>query len=335
MGYSVYEDEARICKDGKNRMKQSGSATYIGIDVSKATLDIGVIPTGETWSIANQSDDIAALVKRLRRLKPEKIVIEPTARLELPVVGALAAAGLPIVVVNPRQVRDFARASGILAKTDRLDALVLARFGEAVTPEIRPLKDEDAQALDALMTRRRQLGNMLITEKNRLGNAPAPVQEDIKDHIVWIEKRLKDLDDDLDGTLRNSPVWREKDALLQSVPGVGRVLSLSMLSQLPELGQLDRRQIAALVGVAPFNCDSGSFRGRRRVWGGRSHLRSVLFMATLASTRYNPVIKTFYERLRASGKPSKVALTACMRKLLVILNAMIKSQTPWRYQVAD
>ncbi len=316
-------------------MKQSGSATYIGIDVSKATLDIGVIPTGETWSIANQSDDIAALVKKLRRLKPEKIVIEPTARLELPVVGALAAAGLPIVVVNPRQVRDFARASGILAKTDRLDALVLARFGEAVTPEIRPLKDEDAQALDALMTRRRQLGNMLTTEKNRLGNASAPVQEDIKDHIVWIEKRLKDLDDDLDGTLRNSPVWREKDALLQSVPGVGRILSLSMLSQLPELGQLDRRQIAALVGVAPFNCDSGSFRGRRRVWGGRSHLRSVLFMATLASTRYNPVIKTFYERLRASGKPAKVALTACMRKLLVILNAMIKSQTPWRYQVAD
>ena len=222
-----------------------------------------------------------------------------------------------------------------MAKTDRLDALVLARFGQAVAPEVRPLKDEQTRALDALMTRRRQLGNMLITEKNRLGNAPAPVQKDIKDHIVWLEKRLKDLDEDLDGTLRSSPVWREKDALLQSVPGVGRVLSLSILSQLPELGQLNRRQIAALVGVAPFNCDSGSFRGRRRVWGGRSHLRSVLFMATLASTRYNPVIKTFYERLRASGKPSKVALTACMRKLLVILNAMIKSQTPWRYQVAD
>ena len=316
-------------------MKQPGSATHIGIDVSKATLDIGVIPTGETWSIANQSDDIAALVKKLRRLKPEKIVIEPTARLELPVVGALAAAGLQIVVVNPRQVRDFARASGILAKTDRLDALVLARFGQAVAPEIRPLKDEDTQALNALMTRRRQLRNMLITEKNRLGNAPAPVQKGIKDHIVWLEKQLKDLDDDLDSTLRDSPAWREKDALLQSVPGVGRILSLSILSQLPELGQLDRRQIAALVGVAPFNCDSGSFRGRRRVWGGRSHLRGVLFMATLASTKHNPVIKTFYERLRASGKPAKVALTACMRKLLVILNAMIKSQAPWKNQLAD
>ena len=316
-------------------MKKPKAANYVGIDVSKATLDIGIIPEGTTWSIANQSDDIATLVKKLRRLKPERIVIEPTAQMELPVVGALAAAGLQIVVVNPRQVRDFARASGILAKTDRIDALVLARFGQAVAPEVRPLKDKETQALTALMTRRRQLGNMLVTEKNRLGNAPTPVQKDIKEHIAWLEKRLKDLDDDLDTTLRDSPVWREKDALLQSVPGVGRVLSLSILSQLPELGRLNRRQIAALVGVAPFNCDSGSFRGRRRVWGGRTHLRSILFMATLASTRYNPVIKAFYERLRASGKPSKVVLTACMRKLLVTLNAIMKSQTPWRCQTAD
>lgn len=315
-------------------MKQQKAASYVGIDVSKATLDIGIIPTGETWSIANQNDDIAALVKKLRRLKPEKIVIEPTAQLELPVTGALAAAGLQVVVVNPRQVRDFARASGILAKTDRIDAQVLARFGQAMAPEVRPLKDKETQALTALMTRRRQLGNMLVTERNRLGTAPVPVQKDIKDHITWLEKRLKDLDDDLDSTLRNSPVWREKDTLLQSVPGVGRVLSLSILSQLPELGRLNRRQIAALVGVAPFNCDSGSYRGRRRVWGGRTHLRGILFMATLASTRYNPVIKAFYGRLRASGKPSKVALTACMRKLLVILNAILKTKTPWNYQAA-
>jgi transposase len=315
-------------------MKQQKAASYVGIDVSKATLDIGIIPTGETWSIANQNDDIATLVKKLRRLKPEKIVIEPTAQLELPVTGALAAAGLQVVVVNPRQVRDFARASGILAKTDRIDAQVLAHFGQAVAPEVRPLKDKETQALTALMTRRRQLGNMLVTERNRLGTAPVPVQKDIKDHITWLEKRLKDLDDNLDSTLRNSPVWQEKDALLQSVPGVGRVLSLSILSQLPELGRLNRRQIAALVGVAPFNCDSGSYRGRRRVWGGRTHLRGILFMATLASTRYNPVIKAFYGRLRASGKPSKVALTACMRKLLVILNAILKTKTPWNYQAA-
>lgn len=309
--------------------------TFIGIDVSKATLDIGVLPTRETWSIANHEDDIRPLVKRLKKLKPEKIVVEPTARLELLVVGAMVAAGLQVVVVNPRQVRDFARAKGILAKTDRIDSLVLAHFGEVIKPEVRPMKDADTQALNALMTRRRQLGNMVVTEKNRLSNAPTLVRQDIKDHIKWLENRLKDLDDDLDSALRNSPVWRERDALLQSVPGVGRILSLSILTQLPELGQLNRREIAALVGVAPFNCDSGSFRGRRRVWGGRSQVRGILYMATLSSTQYNPVIKAFYDRLRASGKPAKVALTACMRKLLVILNAMMKSQTPWRYQILE
>ena len=315
-------------------MKQKAEAPCVGIDVSKATLDIGVIPSGESWTVANQSDDIAALVKRLCRLKPGIIVLEPTARLEMPVVGALAAASLPVAVVNPRQVRDFARASGILAKTDRIDARVLARFGQAVAPDVRPLKDEQTRALNALMTRRRQLQHMLITEKNRLHATPSPVQKDIQAHITWLGKRLKDLDDDLDGTLRESSLWREKDTLLQSVPGVGRILSLALLSQLPELGHLNRREIAALVGVAPFNCDSGTYRGRRRVWGGRSQLRSVLYMATLASTRHNPVIKDFYQRLCAAGKPPKVALTACMRKLLIILNAILKTDTPWRYQIA-
>lgn len=315
-------------------MKQQTEVTCVGIDVSKATLDIGVIPSGESWTIANQSDDIAALVKQLRRLKPKIIVLEPTARLEMPVVGALAAASLPVAVVNPRQVRDFARASGILAKTDRIDAQVLAHFGQAVDPDVRPLKDEQTRALNALMTRRRQLQQMLITEKNRLTAAPSPVHKDIQTHITWLEKRLKDLDDDLDRSLRESSLWREKDTLLRSVPGVGRILSLSLLSQLPELGHLNRRQIAALVGVAPFNCDSGTYRGRRRVWGGRSHLRSALYMATLVSTRHNPVIRDFYQRLCAAGKPPKVALTACMRKLLIILNAILKTDTPWEYQIA-
>lgn len=316
-------------------MKQQTEVTYVGIDVSKASLDIGVIPGGESWSVFNQENDIAALVKKLRRLKPEVIVLEPTARLETAVAGAIAAAGLPVAVVNPRQVRDFARASGILAKTDRIDAQVLARFGQAVAPEVRPLKDKETQALNALMTRRRQLGNMLITEKNRLSGAPAAVHKDIKAHITWLQKRLKDLDDDLDATLRNSPLWQEKDTLLQSVPGVGRVLSLALLSQLPELGCLNRRQIAALVGVAPFNCDSGTYRGHRRVWGGRGQVRAVLYMATLASTRHNPVIQDFYRRLCASGKPPKVALTACMRKLLVTLNAILKTRTAWNYQSAN
>lgn len=308
---------------------------FVGIDVSKDCLDVAVLPSGKSWSTANQDEDIQSLVKRIRSLEPELIVLEATARLEMPLVGALAAGGLPVAVVNPRHVRDFARASGILAKTDRIDAQVLARFGEVMKPEVRPLKDKDTQELTALMTRRRQLMGMLVAEKSRLTAAPKAVCKDIKTHIAWLEKRLRDMDDHLADTIKNSSVWREKDALLQSVPGVGPVLSTSLLAGLPGLGSLNRRQIAALVGVAPFNRDSGAFRGKRSVWGGRGHLRSVLFMATLSAIRSNPVIRTFYRRLREAGKPPKVALTACMRKLLVILNAMIKSQTPWRYQLAD
>jgi len=303
---------------------------FVGIDVSKDHLDTAVLPTGKRWCTANQDEDIQSLVKQIWSLKPKLIVLEATAMLEMPLVGALAAGGLPVAVVNPRHVRDFARASGILAKTDRIDAQILARFGEVMQPDVRPLKDKDTQELTALMTRRRQLMGMLVAEKNRLSAAPKAVSKDIKNHIAWLEKRLWDMDDHLADTIKNSSVWREKDALLQSVPGVGPVLSTSLLAGLPELGTLNRRQIAALVGVAPFNRDSGAFRGKRSVWGGRSHLRSVLFMATLSAIRSNPVIRTFYRHLREAGKPPKVALTACMRKLLTILNAILKSQTPWK-----
>jgi len=307
---------------------------FVGVDVSKDRLDVAVLPSGESWSTANQDEDIKSLVKKIRSLKPELIVLEATARLEMPLAIALAAKGLPVAVVNPRQVREFARASGILAKTDRIDAQVLARFGEKMRPEVRPLKDKETRELTALMTRRRQLVAMLVAEKSRLAAAPQAVRKDIKTHIAWLEKKLSKMNDHLSDKIKNSPVWHEKDALLQSVPGVGPVLSTSLMADLPELGTLNRRQIAALVGVAPFNRDSGAFRGKRCVWGGRRHLRSSLYMATLAATRSNPVIRTFYQRLCEAGKPRKVALTACMRKLLTILNAIIKTQTPWRAQCA-
>ncbi|GAI57863.1 unnamed protein product, partial [marine sediment metagenome] len=243
-------------------------------DVSKDRLDVAVLPSEESWSTANQDEDIQSLVKRIRSLKPELIVLEATARLEMPLVGALAARGLPVAVVNPRQVREFARASGILAKTDRIDAQVLARFGEKMRPEVRPLKDKETQELTALMTRRRQLVAMLVAEKSRLAAAPKAVRKDIKTNIAWLEKKLSKMNDHLADKIKNSPVWSEKDTLLQSVPGVGPVLSTSLMADLPELGTLNRRQVAALVGVAPFNRDSGAFRGKRSIWGGRGHLRS-------------------------------------------------------------
>ncbi len=308
---------------------------FVGIDVSKDRLDVAVLPSGESWSISNEDEAIQSLVKRIRSLKPELIVLEATGKLELPLVGALAAKGLTVAVVNPRQVREFARASGILAKTDRIDAQVLARFGERMRPEVRPLKDKETRELTALMTRRRQLVAMLVAEKSRLAAAPQVVRKDIKTNIAWLEKKLGKMNDHLADKIKNSPVWYEKDALLQSAPGVGAVLSTSLLADLPELGTLNRRQIAALVGVAPFNRDSGAFRGRRSVWGGRGQLRSALYMATLAATRSNPMIRSFYQRLREGGKPHKVALTACMRKLLITLNAILKTQTPWHPNYAQ
>jgi transposase len=310
------------------------SAVFVGIDVSKDRLDLALRPTGTRWAVANEEAGIADLVARLRHQAPTLIVLEATGGLDVPVSSALAAARLPVVVVNPRQIRDFAKATGRLAKTDTIDAAVLAQFAEAVRPEPRPLPDAATQALTALLTRRRQLIEMLTAEKNRLGIAPTPVRQGIRAHITWLDGRLADLDEELAHTIRESPIWREKDDLLQSAPGVGPVLARTLVANLPELGTLTRQQIAALVGVAPLNRDSGTFRGTRRVWGGRAHVRAALYMSALVATRFNPVIRVFYQRLCAAGKAKKVALTACMRKLLTVLNAMLKHQTPWTINVA-
>ena len=305
-------------------------ACFVGIDVAKATLDVAVRPAGERWSAPNDEAGIGALVTRLRPLTPALIVLEATGGFETAAVAALAAAGLPVVVANPRQVRDFARATGQLAKTDALDAQVLALFAERVRPELRPLPDAAVQALDALLTRRRQLLEMLVAEQNRLGFAAAAVRRDITQHIHWLQRRLHDVDGDLEQTIRGSPVWRAKEDLLRSVPGVGPVVSRTLLGELPELGTLTHKQIAALVGVAPRARDSGTLRGKRIVWGGRASVRAALYMGALVATRYNPAIRAFYTRLRAAGKPAKVALVACMRKLLTILNAILRTGTPWR-----
>jgi transposase len=307
---------------------------FVGIDVSKDRLDVALRPTPDRWAVVNDQSGIAGLVARLRHQTPTLIVLEATGGLEIPLTSELAAAGLPVVVVNPRQVRDFAKATGRLAKTDTLDASVLAQFAEAVRPTLRPLPDAQTQALSALLTRRRQLIEMCTAEQNRLGTAPPPVRKGIRAHITWLEGRLADLDEDLTHAIRESPVWREKDDLLQSTPGVGPVLARTLLASLSELGTLTRQQIAALVGVAPLNRDSGTFRGKRRVWGGRAHVRAALYMSALVATRFNPVIRVFYQRLCAAGKAKKVALTACMRKLLTILNAMLKHQTPWTTKFA-
>lgn len=311
----------------------------VGIDVAKATLDVQVRPSDERWSVANDEAGIRTLVEQLRAVAPTQVVLEATGGYELAVVSALAAAALPVVVVNPRQVRDFAKATGRLAKTDRLDAAVLARFAEQVRPEARPLATAEQQELDALLTRRRQLIEMLTAEKNRLGQVfvrgGKQVRKSLKTHIAFLERELRMTDTDLGELVRRSPVWRERDDLLQSAPGVGPVLSRTILAALPELGQLDRKAIAALVGVAPLNRDSGLMRGKRMIFGGRAPVRTALYMGTLTATRCNPVIKAFYQRLVAAGKPKKVALTACMRKLLIILNAMVRQGTRWSPQLAE
>jgi transposase len=309
------------------------SEHIVGIDVSKGSLEVAVIPGGSSWSVSNDEEGIGALLKRIKPLHPRLIVLEATGGLEAAVVTALASVSLPVVMVNPRQVRDFAKATGRLAKTDTIDAQLLARFGEAVNPQPRPLKNEQVRHLQALTARRRQLVRMLTAERNRLGSATALVQPNIKAHIAWLEQCLGDINRELHKAIKDSPLWCEKEALLRSVPGVGVVLSLSLLADLPELGALNRKQIAALVGVAPFNRDSGTFRGRRSIWGGRSALRATLYMGTLAAISFNPVIKAFYQRLCMAGKARKVALTACMRKLLTILNAMMKTHTHWQPQL--
>lgn len=302
---------------------------YVGVDVAKDWLDVAQRPEGAPWRVSNDERGIAALVERLVQLRPALVVLEATGGMEMPVVGALVVAQLPTAVVNPRQVREFARATGRLAKTDAIDAQVLAQFGEAVRPELRPFPDAATQELSALLARRRQLVGMLTAEKNRLRTAAKAVRADVQEHIRWLERRLSDLDGQLAQSIRSSPSWRELDNLLKSTPGVGPVLSVTLLAELPELGTLGRKEIAALVGVAPLNWDSGHLRGKRRVWGGRSRVRAALYMAALVAARRNPVLRAFYERLVEAGKPKKVALTACMHKLLTILNAMIRHRTPW------
>lgn len=307
---------------------------FIGIDVSKATLDIASLPDGESWTVTNDDAGLADLMPRLIALAPVLVVMEATGGFEMIAAITLAKAGLPIAVVNPRQVRDFAKAMGQLAKTDALDAGMLADFALRVRPVPRPLPDEAAQLLESLLTRRRQIVDMLTAEKNRLGFARGPVKRDIGQHIRWLEKRLTDVDGDLQDAVAASPLYQAKSDLLRSVPGVGPVTALTLLATLPELGQLSRHQIAALVGVAPMNRDSGTLRGKRMVWGGRAPVRAVLYMAALVGLKHNPVLRVFYERLRAFGKPFKVAATACMRKLLTILNAMLHQNRRWDPQHA-
>ena len=302
---------------------------FIGIDVSKARLDVAIRPSAEKLSVSNDEAGIQALVTRLSEIKPALIVLEATGGLERSVSGTLGSAQLPVVVVNPRQVRDFAKALGQLAKTDRIDAEVLARFAEVIRPPLRPLPDKVSLELRSLIARRRQLIEMMVAEKNRLSTASKAVRQRIEAHIRWLETELDRADKDLDHSIRQSPIWCENEDLLRSVPSVGPVVSRTLLAELPELGRLNRKQIAALVGIAPLNCDSGTFRGRRGIWGGRATVRAVLYMAALVASRRNSVIRNFYKRLRDKGKAPKVALVACMHKLLTILNAMIKHKTRW------
>lgn len=303
---------------------------FVGIDVSKATLDVMVLPEERYFQVSRDEAGVEQLLATLKPLGVTLIVLEATGGLERPVVMALAAAGLQVVTINPRQAREFARATGTLAKTDAIDAKLLARLGQVLRPQVRPLKDAETQALQALATRRSQLVEMLAMERNRLHSATSRVKPDIQAHIEWLSKRLKDVDDDLQRQIDTTDAFRVKDEIIRSVPGAGRVLSTTLLASLPELGRLNRREIAALVGVAPLNCDSGTMRGKRRVWGGRAAVRTVLYMATISAIRCNPDIRAFHERLRAAGKQPKVAITACMRKLLTVLNAMVKSNSTWQ-----
>jgi len=301
----------------------------VGIDVSKATLDVASLPVSEALQFSNDGSGIDDLTKRLKDSKADLVVMEATGGYETAAATALVAAGLRVAVVNPRQIRDFAKATGRLAKNDRIDAEVIAAFGQAIEPEIVRLPDEDARELEELLVRRRQLVAMRVQEMNRLGLVRGSMRKNIKAHIEWLQNQIDRLDVDLTARLRSSPAWRAKDELLRSFKGVGPITSSTLLIALPELGQLDRRAIASLVGLAPFNCDSGVMRGRRTIYGGRSRVRTMLYMAATTAIRSNPVIRAFYERLKARGKPHKVAMVACMRKMLTILNAMLRQSTPW------
>ena len=309
----------------------------IGIDVSKAELAVAVHPSGERWTSETTPAAIDVLVMRLQSHGPALVVMEATAGYELPLAAACAAAQLPVAIVNPRQVRAFAQAIGRTAKTDAIDASVLALFGARVQPPPRAIADAETQALGALITRRRQLLEMLGAERRRLHQAPptGPITRDLRNHIRWLERRLGDVDADIATAIQQSAVWRVHENLLRTVPGIGPTTARTLIAELPELGCLDRRAIAALVGVAPFNCDSGEHRGHRHIWGGRGSVRASLYMAALVASHRNPVLAAFYQRLRGGGKPAKVALVAVMRKLLTILNTMIKHQSRWNPKAAS
>jgi len=316
-------------------MNEKLSETFVGIDVSKHSLDIQIDPAGQFLHVAYDDAGVADVCRRLLRLAPTLIVMEATGGLEVRLAGELASRGLAVAVVNPRQVRDFAKASGELAKTDRIDAGILSRFAKAIRPTARPLKDADTRDLDDLVTRRRQLVEIRLQETIRLGSTTSKSSvKSIKTHIAWLDKQIDKLEDDMNDRLRNSDVWRVKDDLLRGIPGVGTVTTTTMLAKCPELGQLNRRQIAKLIGVAPLACDSGRHKGKRFVWGGRADVRSVLYMAAVTAIRYNPVIKTFADRLKQAGKPAKVVIVACMRKLLTIMNTMLKNNEPWNPKIA-
>jgi transposase len=317
-------------------MSKKKSKSFIGIDVSKQQLEVAVHERDYKFHCPNKISSFDQLIAELIDLQPALIVLEATGGLEIPVVSALHAVGLPVVVVNPRQVRDFAKALGQFAKTDPLDARVLAHFAAAIKPPLRPIKLKEDRELDALTRRRGQLKEMLTDEKNRRGSAASDnVRDKIKEHIDWLEKSIAELDQQLKALLKGSASWQAKDEILQSVPGIGPVTSFSMIADLPELGTLNRQKISKLVGVAPLNRDSGQQRGTRHIYGGRAPLRSVLYMAALTASRHNPVIKEFYERLCANQKPFKVAITACMRKLLTIMNVMVRDNTCWKSKEAS
>lgn len=309
--------------------------TIIGIDVSKAGLDLWTFPAGQAWRVEYTDGALPRLVEELTAAQPFRIIVEATGGLETRLVAQLSAAGLPVVVVNPRQVRDFAKATGRLAKTDRLDAAILAQFGAALHPPVRPLPDAALRELQSLVSRRRQLIAMQTQERNRRQQVASElVAAQIEDHLAWLGQQVAELDRDIAAQLQNHPIWLARAQLLRSIPGVGPVLVAMLIAQLPELGQANHKEIAALTGVAPYNRDSGQWRGKRAVWGGRRQLRAALYMATLVATRCNPTIRSCYERLLAAGKAKKVALTACMRKLLTICNAIIKSNTPWQAPIS-
>jgi transposase len=312
----------------------------VGIDVAQATMAIGVVPEGRTWELPHTTEGLAGLVAELQRLAPARVVLEGTGGLQAPTVAALALAGLPVVVVNPRQVRDFAKATGQLAKTDRLDALVLAQFAAAVQPAVRPLADDDTIRLGEFVTRRRQLVEMRRAEEQRLTrieahHAARRVRADVTEHIAWLSRRIERQDEELHAAIQASPVWRTQDQLYQSVCGVGPVVARTLLAELPELGTVSAKVIAALVGVAPFVRESGVWRGRRHIRGGRAEVRRVLYLGAMSGVRTNPVLRAYYTRLVAAGKPRKVALVACAHKLLTILNAIARDHRPWTAPLAS